>query len=134
MESEDYMALKMVFVAAAEAVKAESKASIPAAQAEAQPTAADSQAHQRRFRKRPNPKRPKRRKSFCNKYDDVFMKIQAGFFRLYLTGKFLFIRGLKSEIHRYVEKDVEKLVDNCCKRLIGTILYHFVPGFDNKIA
>ena len=44
----------------------------------------------------------------------------SGFFPR--NGKFLSVRGLENGIHRDVEKDVDRFVDNRCKCLIETIL------------
>jgi hypothetical protein len=43
------------------------------------------------------------------------------------SAKFHLIRALKVAFHRHVENVVDKVVDNCCKCSIETILYHNAP-------
>jgi len=44
-----------------------------------------------------------------------------------LSMKFHLIRALKVDFHRHVENVVDKVVDNCCKCSIETILYRNAP-------
>jgi hypothetical protein len=41
--------------------------------------------------------------------------------------KFHLIRALKVDFHRHVENVVDKVVDNCCKYSIETIIYRNAP-------
>jgi hypothetical protein len=46
--------------------------------------------------------------------------------------KFHLIRALKADIHRHVEKVVDKDVDNCCKCSIETIKHRNAPHLSSN--